>query len=1124
MPRIFDNIEQPLLDALLDTARVAHRGDFCVGYFNLRGWRQLDDAIERWAGGDGQCCRLLVGMQRLPQKDVQSLFRVDARDDGIDNATAIRIKKELIEDFRNQLTWGAPTNEDEAGLRRLAAQIKAGKVVVKLFLAYPLHAKLYLLFRPETVNPAVGFVGSSNLTLSGLSHQGELNVDVLDHDACAKLARWFTDRWDDQWCLDISADLARIIDESWARLQTPPPYHIYIKMAYHLAQEALTGISEFRIPRDFGDKLFEFQAKAVQIAAHDLNKRGGVLIGDVVGLGKTLMATALARIFEDDHDLETLILCPRNLVAMGEDYRTRYRLRGQVLSTTQARKRLPELRRYRLVLLDESHNFRNRDGKTYRAIRDYIDKNDSKCILLSATPYNKTYLDLSSQLRLFLSEEQDLGVRPEKLLRELGETEFVRRHQCGVRSLAAFEKSPHADDWRELMRLFMVRRTRGFIKQHYAQTDPQTGRKFLTAADGTHMPFPDRVPRTLKVRIDRKNGGDQYARLYDDGVVDTINRLNLPRYGLANYIAPSPIQPPSQTESGSLADLSRAGPRLKGFCRTNLFKRLERSGQSFLLSLERHILRNFVYLHALERDLPLPIGTQDAELLDSRFHDNDEELFDQDNENNGGLHGEDDFARRAAGIYQRYAGPLHKRFKWLRASLFVPILAEHLRADAHALLGVLQRSGPWDADADVKLKKLVELLARTHPDEKVLIFTQFADTVHYLAEALQQRGIARSAGATGRSDNPTQLAWRFSPVSNEKRGRIAADEELRVLIATDVLSEGQNLQDAAIVVNYDLPWAIIRLIQRAGRVDRIGQKSERILCYSFLPADGVNRIIRLRERVRQRLRENAEVVGTDEAFFEDDRNPTVLQDLYNEKAGLLDGDADTEIDLSSYAYQIWNDAVAADPSLENTIRQLPNVVYSTKQHTPNGNAPEGVLVYLRTAQGNDMLAWLDRDGHSITQSQFAILDAAACAPDAPTLPRLPEHHRLVREGVETAALEEKQVGGQLGRPSGARFKTYERLRDYSTAVKGTLFDSPELLRAIEEIYRFPLCDSSRDTLNRQLKAGIAAPDLAQLVLALRHEGRLCQIQDENRSQEPQIICSLGLSNSAPLAPGGGEGF
>src|SRR5205085_6207794 len=128
-----------------------------------------------------------------------------------------------------------------------------------------------------------------------------------------------------------------------------------------------------------------------------------------------------------------------------------------------------------------------------------------------------------------------------------------------------------------------------------------------------------------------------------------------------------------------------------------------------------------------------------------------------------------------------------------------------------------------------------------------------------------------------------------------KRAQIAPEDELRVLIATDVLSEGQNLQDASIVVNFDLPWAIIRLIQRAGRVDRIGQRAEKILCYSFLPADGVENLIRLRARVRQRLHENAEVVGTDEAFFEDEKERKKLLDLYNEKAGILDGDADTEV-------------------------------------------------------------------------------------------------------------------------------------------------------------------------------------------------------------------------------------
>jgi len=451
MPRIFDNIEQQLLFALQETLTVSDRADFCIGYFNLRGWKQLDSYIEKWSGGKDNCCRLLVGMQRLPAEELRTAMSLIRQDAGIDNQTVLRIKKKLAEEFREQLTIGIPTNEDEAGLRRLASQIKAKKVVVKLFLRHPLHAKLYLLFRSDHINPTTGFLGSSNLTFAGLSRQGELNIDVLDHDACNKLSKWFEDRWNDKWCLDISEELVKIIEESWAREDLIPPYHIYIKMAYHLSQEARTGLSEFRIPHDFGNRLFEFQTAAVKIAAHHLHKRGGVLLGDVVGLGKTLMATALARIFEDDFGLETLIICPKNLVRMWEDYVYHYRMRAKVLSITRAVNELPDLRRYRLIIMDESHNLRNREGKRYHAIHEYIQENDSKCILLSATPYNKNYRDLSNQLRLFLPEDKDLGIRPERRLRELGETEFIRRYQCPVRSLSAFEKSEHADDWRELM-------------------------------------------------------------------------------------------------------------------------------------------------------------------------------------------------------------------------------------------------------------------------------------------------------------------------------------------------------------------------------------------------------------------------------------------------------------------------------------------------------------------------------------------------------------------------------------------------------------------------------------------------------------------------------------------------
>jgi len=1126
MPRIFDNIDQQLLPALRETIEVSDRADFCVGYFNLRGWKQIDSFVEKWSGGEGHCCRLLVGMHRPPEDELRKSLSLLKNDDRIDNQTALRLKKRLAEEFREQLSIGAPTDEDEVGLRRLAKQIKAKKVIVKLFLKHPLHAKLYLLFRSDPNNPITGYLGSSNLTLAGLSKQGELNVDVLDHDASQKLAKWFEDRWSDRWCIDISDELVQIIEESWAREELIPPYHIYIKMAYHLAQEARTGLAEFRIPKDFGNRLLEFQIAAVKIAAHHLNKRGGVIIGDVVGLGKTLMATALARIFEDDLGLETLIICPKNLTQMWEDYRHQYRLRARVLSISRVINQLPNLRRYRLVVIDESHNLRNREGKRYRAVQEYIQENESSVIMLSATPYNKTYLDLSNQLRLFVPEDKDIGVRPEVLLRELGETEFIRLHQCPVRSLAAFEKSEYIDDWRELMRLYLVRRTRTFIQENYAEVDPDNGRKYLTFEDGTRSYFPIRVPRTVKFRIEDKNPDDQYARLYAPAVVDSINALKLPRYGLGNYVSSSPDKPPTPAEATQIQNLSRAGKRLMGFCRTNLFKRLESGGKAFIQSVERHILRNCIFLHAIQSNELLPIGTQDVGLLDSRVNDADEdigsiiELFGEGEEDEARdivdeqvSINEDDFMARAAEVYETYRTQYASRFKWLRSDLFIKSLARDLRKDVRVLLSLLSDCGDWKPDRDAKLNALHKLLTKIHPDEKVIVFTQFADTVAYLESRLKSLGVDKLEGVTGDTPDPTGMAWRFSPVSNEKRGQIQPEDELRVLIATDVLSEGQNLQDCYIVVNYDLPWAIIRLIQRAGRVDRIGQQAENIFCYSFLPADGVERIINLRSRVRQRLMENAEVVGTDEAFFEDDRDDQAIVDLYNEKSDVMDRDDDGEVDLASEAYQIWKNAITADPGLQKTIPELPPVSYSTKPYEPDEQEPEGVLVYVKTAEGNDALAWIGKDGNSVTESQFSVLRAAKCAPDTPALPRQGNHHELVQKGVEIIAEEEKAIGGQLGRPSGARFRTYERLKRYTEEVEGTLFESPELLRSINDIYRYPLRPSATDTLNRQLRSGISDMNLAQLVIALRDEDRLCIIHEEERTQEPRIICSMGLSEA-----------
>ena len=822
MPKIFDNIENFLTKGLSDFLEVSYRSDFCVGYFNLRGWKEVADKIDSFSGEDDKKCRLLVGMQKHPEELLRAYFSSEDSNE-IDNQKANNLKKDLAKKFREQLTIGVPSEEDERGLRKLSTQIKKGKVVVKLFLKHTLHAKLYLAYRNDKINPVIGFVGSSNLTLAGLAKQGELNVDVLEQDAAIKLSIWFEDRWNDRWCIDISKELSEIVDTSWASELPYSPYHIYLKIAYHLSREARSGLSEFQIPKVFKNELLEFQQKAVLIAAHHLNKRDGVIIGDVVGLGKTITACALAKIFEDDFYLETLIICPKNITEMWEKYVHKYQLRAKVMSISIAQTELQKLRRYRIIIIDESHNLRNREGKRYRAIKEYIGLNASKVILLSATPYNKSYSDLSNQLRLFIDDDADLGQSPENFIREIGgKVEFVAKYQYSERTLLAFEKSDYSDDWRELMRLYLVRRTRSFIKENYSIDDPVKKRKYLLFSDGRRSYFPDRIPKKVEYDFDPSDPNDQYAKLYTAAVVSTLNQLNLPRYGLGNYIKETTPAKPSRDEDTTIINLSRAGKRLMGFARTNLFKRLESSGYSFLLSLSRHILRNNIYQYALKNNLPIPIGGQEANLLDEFLDDIDYD--NSDNNYNNILFEEKAYFNLAKEVYILFSGSQKNKFDWLPANFFKPELELDLSNDSLKLLSILQLGKDWDPKQDRQLNALYDVCTKKHKKDKILIFTQYADTANYLFNEMKSRGVDSLECVTGDSDDPTSFANRFSPISNEISGIKGTSKEIRVLITTDVLSEGQNLQDGHIILNYDLPWAIIRLIQRAGRVDRIGQE------------------------------------------------------------------------------------------------------------------------------------------------------------------------------------------------------------------------------------------------------------------------------------------------------------
>lgn len=1117
MPKIYDNIENQLTKGLNETLELSHRTDFCVGYFNLRGWREVADTIGHLDGetineetGDvHRTCRLLVGMQKLPVDILKSYF-IEEKDHMLDQAEALKLKKKLAQEFKDQLTIGTPTEIDELALRKLSRQMKEKKVTVKLHLRYQLHAKLYLAFSNDKRVPTVGFLGSSNLTLAGLSKQGELNIDVLDQDAAEKLAKWFNDRWNDRWCIDITEELIAIIDNSWAADRLLSPYYIYLKMAYHLSQEARAGLNEFKIPVIFRKELLEFQQAAVLIAAKKLNTREGVFIGDVVGLGKTITACALAKIFEEDFFYSTLIICPPNIKKMWNGYIERYDLKANIISIGEVQSKLPDMRRFKLVIIDESHNLRNDQGKRYRAIKAYLEENDSKVILLSATPYNKTYLDLSNQLRLFISDDKDLGISPENYINDIGgQIQFLARHTDFIRSIKAFEKSHFADDWRELMRLYLVRRTRSFIKDNYAENDPEKNRKYLTFSDGTRSYFPDRITKKVEYDFNPDDPKDQYARLYSQNIVDTINGLTLPRYGLGNYIIEKPKFNPAKEEQVIIENLSRAGKRLMGFCRTNLFKRLESSGYSFLISLSRHILRNYVFFYAIQNNLPVPIGINISQNLDDYLEDSDTD-YEGVNENTiNFLQDYKKYLIRAEQVYKLFTSDkLKNQFDWIRSEFFNPEVLKLLAHDSSEIIKILKIGQNWDINEDRKLSALYTLLTHKHKDEKVLIFTQYADTAYYVAGYLKSQKIANLEPVSGESENPTDLAYRFSPISNKQ---VPGKNDLRVLVSTDVLSEGQNLQDAHIVLNYDLPWAIIRLIQRAGRVDRIGQKSDKILCYSFLPEDGIERIINLRHRLTNRIRQNAEVVGSDEVFFDGD--PINIDDLYNEKAGILDEEeGDSEVDLASFAFQIWKNAIEVKPELKKIIPDLPDVVYATK-HNEHEAEKEGVILYTRTADENDILVWINSQGQIITQSQLTILKAAECKVDTKPCYKVTDHHELVKKGINYIREEEKNTGGSLGKKTGVKYRTYMRLERYCKEYENTLFVNDPLKRAVDDIYKFPFREFARETINRQLKAGISDEDLVSLVVSLREEDKLCITDhDEMPGREPKIICSMGLTN------------
>lgn len=1075
MTRIFDNIDENFGPQIAATFEASDRLDAAVGYFNLRGWATFSNIVSAKPATVGPVARVLVGMTTADSHDrvtrqLEAAVTEDVPEQDADRDTARRRREHAIHRFRVQLMRGLPTERDQRTLRQLRAQLASGRVEVKLFTRRAMHAKTYICHRQDGVTPIVGYVGSSNLTMSGLKHQYELNVDVVDSDAAKKLSSWFENRWTDDFTIDITADLVELIDESWATDDQLDPYLVYLKVCYLLSQDAREGLLEYSLPASIRDQLLDYQSSAVKTLARRIVSRRGAMLGDVVGLGKTITAVAVALMLREDHGYATLVVCPKNLVKMWQQYLDNYEVLGKVVPYSMLQQQLPDLKRYQFVIVDESHTVRNNSTIAHQALSDYVRTNDARVLLLTATPYNKRYLDVANQLALYVDDDDDLGLTPAAAL---AKNERIYDLVDGkITSLAAFRRSEEAEDWRRLMSEHLVRRTRGFIRENFSQFDEEEEREYLTFANGERFYFPDRLARPLEHSF----GNTDPARLMiDEETLDVINALRLPRYHLAGYVKPGVT--PKDGEGEVLERLEQAGGNLLGFTRTSLFKRLSSCGHSFLISLRRHLDRNDLYLHAIEHGLPLPVGS----ILQAMLNEDDPDRDDLENDE-----------ASAAANYEALRARNPRSIRWVSSELFTDHLRSDIEADSAAIRSLLSRYGEWTQQHDSKIAALAELLTETHPDRKVLIFSEYKDTVDYVTGALHARGVRHLAGVTGATSDPTSYARRFAPRSNSAFTKADPDDQLRVLVTTDVLSEGQNLQDANIVVNYDLPWAIVKLIQRAGRVDRVGQESKEVLVYTFMPDDGVEGVLTLRDRIRQRLDQNAEVFGSDEMFFGDEQEHEQIRGIYS---GKLADDDEGEVDAASFAFQVWERAEREHPELAERAKILPDLVNATKA-TRAEERNTGVVVYVRTERGVDAFGVASADDVQLLTGMEALRRLYA-EPETPGLTRTDDHFELVAMLVRGPLKRPEAVAGKL---RGVRAQVWRRL-------SGSLATADaDVEAALDELFRSPLTSEAEARIKQALRDR-NNDDLADLLVLLQRDGRL--VLNTASSKDPlRIVCSM----------------
>lgn len=1136
MAEIYDNLGYlpqeegrgvKLADALHRTMEYYDRLDIATGYMNLSAWDEFADEIGQAPFEPGTpVARILLGMvprsiTEQMHREAQAEMRGESVSSSPKNDERAGYRDELVQHLRGQLMAGGTSSSRRQALLTLKEHLESGRVQMKVYTKQALHGKTYVAHTPKERNPypVVGFVGSSNFTRPGLHTNLELNVELTDSDHAAKLKNWFEKLWRERTSFDITREIIDLIDQSW--VEPADPYDVYMKVCYELSEDARFGEQEYALSPRLEHMLMDYQKSAAHTLARRLMRRGGTMLGDVVGLGKTLTAIAVASMLQNEENMRVLVLCPKNLEQMWDKHLSEYDVVGKVVRYSMAAAELPDLARYQLVICDESHNLRNENTQVWRAIKEYVSRNESRVLLLTATPFNLSFSDVKAQLALYLDEDADLGIIPEAGLKE-----YPRKFdklEGNLSTLRAFEISEEPEDWRTLMSDHLVRRTRAYTKRQ-APTEMWTSpdglvtkeRSYLELSTGKFY-YPDWVSQP----VSHSFKADDPARfMEDDQTLDDLRDLRLPRYDISGYDNPSAYHSP---EDRAIIEAARSGRgNVRGFVLSGLYKRLSSSGYSFIQSLTRQLIRNELWIYAIDHQLSVPTGSFSDDQLGLEGSDA------ADFESVDGLQVQD-LGGNLEQMYESLVQSAPAQTRWVSSKVFTSRLRDDLQHDSELIKAMLRRFGTWQVETDSKLHALRDLIEQKHANDKVLVFTEYKDTAYYIAEGLRKLGVENVEAVAGDTDDPASYARRFSPVSNRVPTEQASDaeapaqngsDELRVLVATDVLSEGQNLQDAHVVVNYDLPWAIIRLIQRAGRVDRVGQVHHDVNVY-LISHQTVERTLKLRSRIRERLESAAKAFGADQAFFtdmsSDDAAARTLEDFYS---GNLDSSEPDEegIDAVSEAAERWADFAKKYPEDAERIMKMQDKRLATRAlrgesavHPADDNAL--MVSYVRTNAEIDLFAVRSYDPATDSTKESMVPPAKALGLfyaeySTPSQETDPKDYDLQQKLTQYVLRQEGTTHGNL---RGVRRQVFRRFYGAdSTASLDTLELQERERKVLDKLYHYPLRRQAESELRRMLRRKADNRSLLDALLRMQQDDEL--LVKESDMQMARVVCSLAIAN------------